>query len=232
MKALTAALVIVLVLLAGGLVLADRAGERYASTLMAEQLKSDLRLSQSPSVKVEGVPFLTQWASGDYQEIDVTIPSVTARSVTVEDVHATLRNVHTRRFLTSGAGIRTATAGSVNLSGLVPFSALPLPAGFTARASGSELKVSGSVSVLGVSIPVTATEQISVQGSTVTFTPTDIEAEVAGVEVAVTNELAGRLSLSVDVAGLPFGVQVTGVAVNPSGLVATAEGRNVSLDAT
>jgi hypothetical protein len=89
MKALTG-LLVVLVLLAGGLVAADRIGANYTSNQISQHLTSQLRLSQSPTVKITGVPFLTQWASGHYQEIDITIPSVTTDSITINDVQATV----------------------------------------------------------------------------------------------------------------------------------------------
>ena len=228
MKALTG-LVIVLLLVAGALVAADRLGESYASNLIAQHLTSELHLSQSPKVDIPDVPFLTQWASGDYREIDITIPSVTAQSVTVDDVHATVKDVHTKPFLTRGSDVGSATAGSVDLNGVVPFSAIPLPSGFTATASGSDLKVSGSISVLGNSIPVAATENVSLQGSTVVFKPTSIEAGSGGLQLDVTGALSRQLTLSVNVAGLPLGVHITGVAVGSSGLQATAQGQNVSL---
>lgn len=228
MKALIG-LLVVLALLAAALAAADRAGEAYASNVVAQQLTSQLRLSQSPTVKIAGVPFLTQWASGNYQEIDVSIPSVTTQNVTVNDVQTTVKNVHAKPFLTSGSQLGSATAGSVDLHGLVPFSALPLPSGFTASASGSQLKVSGSVTVLGASVPVTATDTVSLHGSTVAFNPTNIQAQTGGFQVNVSGTVAKQLAVSVDVSGLPFGVQVTGIAVDPSGLLATGQAQNVSL---
>lgn len=228
MKALIG-LLVVLALLAAALVAADRVGEAYASNLVAQQLTSRLRLSQSPKVNIAGIPFLTQWASGNYQEIDVSIASVTAQTLTVDDVQAAIKNVHTNPFVASGSQLGLATAASVDLQGLVPFSAIPLPSGFTASASGSQLKVSGSVTVFGASVPVTATDSISLHGSTVAFNPTNIQAQAGGFQVDVSGTVAKQLAVSVDVSGLPFGVQVTGVAVNPSGLLATAQGQNVSL---
>ncbi|MBO0744914.1 MAG: DUF2993 domain-containing protein [Candidatus Dormibacteraeota bacterium] len=230
MKALIG-LLVVLALVAAALVAADRVGQAYASNLVAQQLTSQLRLPQSPTVKIAGVPFLTQWASGNYQEIDVSIPSVTTQTVTVDQVQATVKNVHTSAFVTSGSQLSSATAGSVGLHGVVPFSALPLPSGFTASASGSQLKVSGSVTVLGQSVPVTAIDTISLHGSTVAFNPTNVQAQAGGFQIDVSGTVAKQLAVSVDVSGLPFGVQVTGVAVNPSGLLATAQAQNVSLGA-
>ncbi|MBO0702226.1 MAG: DUF2993 domain-containing protein [Candidatus Dormibacteraeota bacterium] len=227
MKALIG-LLAVLVLLAGALVAADRIGESYASSLIAEQLTSQLRLSQNPKVRITGVPFLTQWASGHYQEVDVAIPSVTAQSITVSDVQATIRNVQTKPFITSTSDVTAATAGSVDLDGVVAFSEIPLPSGFTAAASGSQLKVSGSVTVLGATVPVSATENVTLHGSTVSFNPTSVQAQAGGFQVNVAGSVASQLRASVNVSGLPFGVHLTGVAVGPSGLVATAQGRNVT----
>lgn len=221
-------LLVVLALLAGALVAADRVGESYASNLIAQQLTSQLRLSQTPKVRIAGVPFLTQWASGHYQEVDITMPSVTAQSITVSDVQATVRDVRVRPFLTNSSDVGSATAGSVDLSGVVPFSAIPLPSGFTASASGSQLRVSGSITVFGATVPVTATEKVTLQGSTVTFRPTNVQAEAGGFQLDVTGTATRRLTVSVDISGLPFGVHLTGVAVGPSGLVATAQGQNVS----
>lgn len=228
MKALIG-LLVVLALLAAALVVADRVGESYASNLVAQQLTSQLRLSQSPKVDITGVPFLTQWASGNFQEIDVAIPSITAQSITVDNVQAAVKNVHTKPFVTSGSDLSSATAGSVDLHGVVPFSAIPLPNGFTATASGSQLKVSGSVTVFGTSVPVTAIENVSLQGSTVAFNPTNVQANAGGFQVNVSGTVTRQLAVSVNVSGLPFGVRVTGVAVDPSGLMATAQGQNVSL---
>lgn len=223
------AILIVLALLVAALVIADRVAENVASNVIAQQVRTQLHLAQRPRVNIDGFPFLTQVASGDYQEIDVSIPSVTALAATVDDVAATARGVHARPFLGSAAGVRSASASSVDLSGRVPLSSLPLPPGFTATASGSKLRVSGSISALGFSVPVTATEQITLKGSTVSFRPTDIQARAGGSKVDVSGTAAKQLTLSVDLSGLPFHVRVTRLSVRPSGLGVTGRARNVSL---
>jgi LmeA-like phospholipid-binding len=227
MKALTGALVVV-VLLAAGLALADRVAERTASNLIAEQLASDLHLAQTPDVDITGFPFLTQVASGHYQQIDISIPSVTALSVTVRGLDATIRDVHTKPFPTGPADLRSAGAGTVDVGGLVPFSSIPLPPGFTARDADEQLEVSGTIPLFGASIPVAAIEDITVEGSTVTFRPTHIQAQAGGLEVDVSGALARRLTASVDLSGLPFHIEVTGLAVVPSGLQVDGGAQNVS----
>lgn len=228
MKALIALLVVIAVLVAG-LLVADRVGETYAAGLISQQLTADLRLSEQPQVEVDGFPFLTQWASGHYQEIDTQLPSITADNVTVSSIDATVKDVHTKPFLSSASQFSSATAGSISLSGVVPFSALPLPSGFTAHASGSTLEVSGTMSVYGFPVPVTAAEKISLSGTTATFTPTDIRAQAAGINVNVNGSAAKQLAVSVDLKGLPFGLQVNSITAAQNGLDVTASGQNVAL---
>jgi hypothetical protein len=76
---------------------------------------------------------------------------------------------------------------------------------------------------------VTAIENVSLQGQTITFKPTSVQADAGGIHFDVSSAVTQRLSLSVDASGLPLGVQMTGIAVGPSGLLATAQGQDVSL---
>lgn len=228
MKALLGIL-IVIVLLVAGLVIADRVAENVASNLIAQQVSTQLHLSQRPRVNIAGFPFLTQVASGDYQEVDISIPSVSALAATVDDVAATARGVHARPFMGSAAGIRSASASRVDLSGRIPLSSIPLPPGFTATDSGSKLRVSGSVSALGLSVPVSATEQITLTGSTVNLRPTDIQAQAGGSRFDLSGAAANQLAVSVNLSGLPFHTRVTRLTVGPSGLRLAGEARNVSL---
>lgn len=228
MKALIGILVVV-VLVAVGLVVADRVAERTASSLIAQQLTNELHLSQSPDVDITGFPFLTQVASGHYQQIDISIPSVTALSVTVRGVDATVKDVHTKPFPSTSADLRTAGAGLVDVGGLVPFSSIPLPPGFTASDSSGLLHVSGTIAVLGASIPITATEDITLEGSTVTFRPTHVQARAGGLQLNLSGAAARQLTASVDLSGMPFHIQVSRLAVVPSGLQVAGQAQNVSL---
>ena len=228
MKALTGMLVVI-VLLAAALAVADRVAERMASNLIAEQLTSDLHLPRTPDVDITGLPFLTQVASGHYQQIDISIPSVTALSVTVRDLDATIKDIHTKPFPTTPADLRSAGAGTVDVGWLVPFSSIPLPPGFTARDAGGQLEVTGTIPLFGASIPVTAIEDITLEGGKVTLRPTHIQAQAGGLELVVSGAVARRLSASVDLSGLPFHIEVSRLAVVPSGLQVDGGAQNVSL---
>lgn len=228
MKALLGILMVIAVL-AAGLAIADRVAENVASNVVAQQLSSRLRLSHRPTVTIAGFPFLTQAASGDYQEIDISIASLSALSATVDDVAASAQDVHAKPFMNSPADIRSASARTVELSGRVPLSSIPLPPGFTASDSASRLRVSGSISALGLSVPITATEQIALEGSRVTFRPTDIQARAGGSRLDVSGTAARELTVSVDLSGLPFHVRLTRLIIGRSGLRVAGRAQNVSL---
>ncbi|MBO0690723.1 MAG: DUF2993 domain-containing protein, partial [Candidatus Dormibacteraeota bacterium] len=65
--------VVVVVLVVAVLVAADRIGANVAAGQISSNLQSQLRLPQQPTTQIQGEPFLTQWASGHYDEIDVSL---------------------------------------------------------------------------------------------------------------------------------------------------------------
>ncbi|MFZ0217907.1 MAG: DUF2993 domain-containing protein [Candidatus Dormiibacterota bacterium] len=223
------AVVVVLVVLIGGLLIVDRVSVAYADTLISQQMTSSLRLSQQPTVRIQGFPFLTQWASGDYSEIDVTLPSVTSASVTVNQVTAIVTGVKAPGLATSGGQFKSAMAQRIVLSGVVPLSEVPLPSGFQAHASGNQLQVTGTVSLLGLQAPVTAVIGIHLSGSTVTFDPTSIQVAGSSLSPSMTRSLTAQFKRTIDIGRLPFSVSVTGITVTPSGLAVTATASNVPL---
>jgi hypothetical protein len=80
-RGLLITVVVLLLLLLGGLLIADRYGASYAegvlSDKVAEQVRQQKASSDTPEVTIEGVPFLTQVARGEYQEIRIELPNFT-----------------------------------------------------------------------------------------------------------------------------------------------------------
>lgn len=62
-----------------------------------------------------------------------------------------------------------------------------------------------------------------------TLRPTHIQAQAGGLELVVSGAVARRLSASVDLSGLPFHIEVSRLAVVPSGLQVDGGAQNVSL---
>ena len=87
-------LLIVIPLLIVVLIAIDRAGVLLAEREIGTRVQSAYDLPTRPGVSVHGFPFLTQVASGNYQEIDVSINAAKADGVQVRDIHARFTGVH------------------------------------------------------------------------------------------------------------------------------------------
>ena len=223
-------LFVFLVIVAGLGVGADRAGAWEAGQVLSNKLASTYNLDQQPSVQVQGVPFLTQWGSGQYQEIDAQLPSATADQVHITNVSAQLHDVKTGAFATSSADVAGATVGTASVQGLVPYSDLPLPQGFQASAAGDKLRITGSIKAGPLSVPVTATVQVGVQNGQLTLTPESVNASTPPVgQSAVAAAVRQQLQATNLLRTLPFGVQLQTATVTQTGLQIAAVGHNVQV---
>ena len=84
-------LLLILVIL---LVAADRISVYVAQRKVASRLAGAYNLSTPPSVTIQGFPFLTQVVAGRYDQVDVTLSSVTAGGVEMRDLRARFTGVH------------------------------------------------------------------------------------------------------------------------------------------
>ncbi|MEV0775589.1 DUF2993 domain-containing protein [Streptomyces sp. NPDC050428] len=142
-------LLIVVVILGGLFVAADRAAVYFAETEAASKIKSSQGLSTEPSVSIKGFPFLTQVANSSLDEIEVSIGGITAttegREVEVTEVKAELRDVKVNSSFSS------AIAGSADGSAMISYEDLTksAPKGATVSYAGAERAAKGQVKVSG-----------------------------------------------------------------------------------
>jgi hypothetical protein len=196
---------VALVILAVVLVVLDRAGLFIAQREIGSRVQSAYGLPARPGVSVQGFPFLTQVASGNYQQIDVS---------TFTGVHAPLSLL----FGQSGNGV---TADNATGTALIPFSQVQrrLPAGIRISPDGSsDLHVSGT----GGYGTVRGTAKLGVSSSGITVRPQRLS--IAGISA---QSLASRLTFTIPVGELPLHLTVTAVHVTQDGLVVDAAGHNV-----
>src|SRR6478609_377882 len=71
-------LLMVIVVLGGLFVAADRLTVAYAQSQAAEKIQSMKGLTDKPNVSIKGFPFLTQVAARDLNEVTVNIDNLTA----------------------------------------------------------------------------------------------------------------------------------------------------------
>jgi LmeA-like phospholipid-binding len=225
-------LLIVLVVLAAVLVVADRVGVVVAQNALAGEVEQQLDLDRKPDVSIRGIPFLTQAIGGTYKDIRVQLPDVDAGDVQNVAVDARLQGAH--------VPLSAAVRGSVDripvdrISGTVA-----IPYGDLARASripglritreGDALRLAGSVQVLGRTIDAEAVGRVEVADGRIAINAE--QAKVAGVPVpqAVLDEAARLLSFRVQPRDLPLNLRITAVRLADTGLLVDAVSDDVVL---
>jgi hypothetical protein len=224
-------LVVILLLLVGGVIAADRLGVGRAEDEIAKQVAAQYRLERRPDVTIHGVPFLTQAIGGKYRQIDVMLGEWKQKDVTVRD--ATLRLSAVRAPLTdvingnsTQVTVQTATASAV-----VPFSVVQkyAPKGvqeISAKGSDIQAKVNGSF--LGMSVTGDLVASLKATTGGIAVTPQTISSGGAQVPLAAMQQ---RYTFIVPVRNLlPMGARVSGLEVTPAGLRIAATADNVKLN--
>jgi hypothetical protein len=164
------------------------------------------------TVRIVGVPFLTQLAAGVYREVEVTLECFTAGGIEFRTCTMRLRRVRAPlRLLLAGRGL---VAGQVSALATIPFSALTsrLPPGLVVRRQGAELRVSGSMLLM----PVTGTLAISADRQRISVVP-----KVLGVP--------SLMAFVIGLPGLPPELTIDSLQVTDVGLEITLCGEDVNL---
>ena len=221
-------LLIVVIILAGLLVAADRIGVVVADHEIASRIQSAYQLPSKPSVSVHGFPFLTQVVSGHYNQIDVSTGQLTTQGVTVDHLVAKLTGVRAPMSDLMGHGSATISAAHVSGTATVPFASVRrrLPAGVQLSQDGSALRLAGTVRYLGLSVPVTADAALSPSGAGIAVTPTRIT--VANGSSVLSSLISGQFRFVVPVTGLPLHLAIKSVSVVQGGVRVTAAATNVA----
>lgn len=218
-------LLIVLAVLVVLLGIADRVGVAMAERALANQIRTELQLDQTPDVSIRGIPFLTQALGGNYKEVRVGLPDVDSGPLQNIGVDARLYGVRAplsdvlRRQLDEVPVDRITGDLSVGYAELARASGIP---GLRITREGESLRLAGSVEVLGRQVDANATGRVEVAGNDIVITGE--QAEVDGVEVPQTAlELAARLlSFRVSPSGLPLSLRITAVAIGQESLEVAA----------
>ena len=112
--------------------------------------------------------------------------------------------------------------------GTVPFSSVRshLPHGVQLSQDGDALRLAGTVSYLGVTVPVSADATLEADGSGIAVTPTRIS--VASASNALSSVIAGQFRFVVPVTGLPLHLTIRSVSVVPGGVRVGASAADVA----
>jgi hypothetical protein len=229
-KRLAVSLVVLLVLL----VVADRVGAALASRAVATQLASSTALRETPEVDIVGFPFLTQAVAGRYERVEVEASGVPAGELRLARLEATLTGVHLPLSQALSGAVDQVPVDRLRARATVPYDELGQRSGsgrFTVAPAGERVRVTGEVEVLGRTLTATAVSRVEVVDEEIVLTPEAFEVGGAAADALVSRALGGRFDLRLALDALPYGLQVTGVEVQPEGLVVRASARDVVLRA-
>lgn len=195
------------------LVAADRVGDLVAEKYASDKLRGPLGV-QNLDVDIDGFPFLTQFASGDYERIELSTKDyqLGGSGLRFDTVEATLDDV------TETGNFRTFHAEQANAVGTVSYSSLSQAIGVNITYAGDgKIRASKEISILGYTINPTVTVRPEVSGGTLRF---------LGDAANGLGALGGELSQAVDAVfgtgvplqGLPFDIRVTKLQSDEQGL--------------
>ncbi|PWR17299.1 DUF2993 domain-containing protein [Micromonospora sicca] len=235
--------VVLLLVLAGLLVVADRVAAGVAERAIADQVKQEVAKqdaqSAAPQVQVGGFPFLTQLLAGKYEHISIVLTdvqgpvrgdtvSVPRLDVDARDVRASLDTIR------SGQGEvvaeRVDGRGTITYDSLAKLLDRP---GLTLGEQGGKLAVTAPVDILGVKLTVVGTADVTVKDNKVALRFNNLNAEgLPNVPLARTllANYAKGISVDVPLPELPFQLNVRAVEPKPEGLTVTADARDVPIN--
>ncbi|WP_089157484.1 LmeA family phospholipid-binding protein [Micromonospora sp. NBS 11-29] len=235
--------VVLLLVLVGLLVVADRVAAGVAERAIADQVRQEIAKqdaqSAAPQVEVGGFPFLNQVLAGKYERISIKLTDVRGdvQGDAVElprldvDAHDVTASLDTLR---SGRG--DVVAKSVDGRGTVTYDSLAKlldRPGLTLGERGGKLAVTAPVDILGVKLTVNGTADVTVAGGKVALRFNDLAADgLPNVPLARTllANYARGISVDVPLPELPFQLNLRKVEPRPEGLVVTADAADVPIN--
>jgi hypothetical protein len=225
-------LLITVVVLIGLLVAVDRIALLVAEHQASKTIAATFNLQQPPGVSIHGFPFLTEVAAGQYQQVDVTVNSLTSNGVPVQNLNTQFTAVHApfRQMLFGGSGPSTVSADQANGTATVPYSAVnqQLPSGVTVSGNGSDLKMSGTTSVLGRQVPFSASAAVTANGGGITIAPRHVTVDG---QTGVPASAVGPMSINLPVRDLPMHLSVNSAQPTSNGLQIGVSAQNVQVEA-
>jgi hypothetical protein len=225
------ALVVVLVLLLGLAVLADRVAHGMAEDRVAAELVEKGGLQGSPEVEIAGFPFLTQALGGRYDDVRISAtaeelgqPAGTRADIALHGVEVPLSSV-----LSGSVGEVPVERidGTATLS--YDLLAAQLGGDTTLRREGDGLRITRTVELLGQTIPLTATGTVTLDGNDLVVDVAN--ATGAGVDIPdlLVDRVADLLDLRYAVPALPFGLTLTSVTPADDGVDVSVEATDTVL---
>jgi hypothetical protein len=237
-------LLVVVVILGGLFVLADRLAVNFAEGEVADKLKAHEGLATTPDVSIKGFPFLTQVVGGSLDDVEIGIKDYEAatgtssRTIRIDDLQADMKGVDfSGDYSSATAASATGTASITYAELLKTAKSEPTQVvqGVTANVIGlsdggnGKIKVAVEATVLGSKLPqpVYVLSTVTVSGDTVRV-HADSLPSFGGVRAA-ENEVRSITDFEQKIDDLPGGIKLDKVVAAKNGVEISVKGSNVRL---
>jgi hypothetical protein len=236
------------------LVAADFALAAVGEYQVAQKMREKFGLTEDPSVRINGFPFITQAIGGDYRDIEISASGVPVRDQ-LRDLEIRANLYHTRIGLSDLLAGNTRNAridqvkGSVKIkasdlnrlvSQVTPFTDMAIepdtrtapPVGVPADPTVAAVKLSGKTKVAGRDLRITAYGSVSLVNGQVMIAVKDVELDDMALDGldAVLGVVREALSVTIDPGALPFTVTPTAVKVESGAFTLEGAINNILLD--
>jgi hypothetical protein len=217
---------IALVIIVVVLVVLDFAARVAAESVMASKIQQQ-GLQHKPSVTIDGFPFLTQVASKNFQQVNLTAADQTEGPVTITSINATAHNIRLDSYSFSSG-----TIGSLSGTALISFSSLAStltqevgPLGALLHGTGLDLTAAGPSEVK-------ATMNLVVTSGSATWRVAQLSGNRLNIRLvgssALPSSLLGSIQdITVQIPKLPLGLTIDSVQVTSAGVVGRISGSNI-----
>jgi hypothetical protein len=213
-------LVLLLLVLVGLLVVADRVALHLAEKAVAEQARTSAGLATTPKVTAHGFPFLTQVLRGRYDRIDVEVTDLDRGGVRMKELDATLLEVKVPLGDALGGKVDSIPVEQLDATALVTYAELAHRSGIVGvsmQPEGDKVRVTGRVTFLGQTVRASALSRVSLRNGRIALKA--VSFKVLGQSTpALAAGLAGALDVIVPVGTLPYHLELTSLQVTPDGL--------------
>jgi hypothetical protein len=231
-------LLIILAVLLGLVVLADR-GLAYASgNATARQVRIHEGLHEDPDVTFNGFPFVTQAFHGKFRSVDVTVRDYERDGITIDRIDAHLEGVKVNLSKALKGRVDAVPVRQGRATLRLTYGDL---AAYLANKPGNiRLTVREGRVFVTSSYGITNVGEVDVEGTpTVKVTPTSVRVVVSDVHVlsgsarlsaAQSASAAARASFTIPLKGLPFGIEVSSAELTATALVVKATATGLVID--
>ncbi|MDB1087966.1 DUF2993 domain-containing protein [Streptomyces sp. ACA25] len=235
MRALRIGLIL-LVILGGLAVAADRLAVRFAEGEVASKAHSGLDLHAEPGVSIKGFPFLTQVVGKELERVDLDLNGfeveIDGEQATLDGLDVELYDVRLENNYSDAVATRATGSGLMSYAELSALAGTE--GGFGLQfGPGEGNQVEIRITVLDRAVGPALTSDIAVDGNIVQMQVGDIpsleELPVLGSIPGIESTLRERIDRERELAGLPSGLALSEARATDDGLELTVEGTDVRL---